>query len=325
MRLALIVTGGTIGSQRQEDNWISPNKEQPYRILDLFQKCYPQLAANCQFSCEMPYQILSENLNAEYLQILIWTIQNVLRQNRFDGILICHGTDTLQYTAAILAYVFSDSTIPILLVSSNYPLEDERANGLDNFKYAVETVKNGAKGVFVVYRNSDGITYVHDGIRLLAHQTFDDNLYSIHGKIAGFYDIDGNWHIKNDNSIIRDEARKVSYHGLLKSTESILWLRIYPGISYPALDNRTKVIILESYHSGTIAINAQIKAFADEARQLQIPVYLVGAVEDTSGYETIREYHEMGIRTLVNQAPIAVYCRVWLELSNYGYFPDNVI
>ena len=68
-------------------------------------------------------------------------IKEQIESEKYDGIIITHGTDTLQYTSAMLGYMFDDVSIPIVLVSSNYVLEDKRANGLINLSKAdMETV-----------------------------------------------------------------------------------------------------------------------------------------------------------------------------------------
>lgn len=311
MKAAVILTGGTIGSKIQENGWISPEGETPYEIIKQFQKQYPIQAAGVEFDCFMPYKILSENLNGAYVELLIDQIQKCLAEERYEGILICHGTDTLQYTAAILDYVFANTDTPILLVSSNYPLEDSRANGLINFYYALQTLSKEVTGAAVVYQNSDGRTYVHRGTRLLAHQTFEDDLYSIRHSYVGVYDKNGNWTFAGDGK----RTDLVPYKGLLQQTDAICWIRAYPGLPYPELRPETKAVILESYHSGTIGVDEALRAFAAKAKVLQIPVYLVGAVSDKEGYETIKHYQEIGIQVLAKEAPIAVYCRLWLELG----------
>lgn len=312
MNLAVIFTGGTIGSRTGTDGWIAPNKEQPYAILEQYRKEHENKAKEIEFDCVMPYQILSENLDAEHLMLLIDTIQEKVQKNRYDGIIVCHGTDTLQYTAAILDYVFADITIPLFLVSSNYPLEDTRANGLANFYYAVESVSKNLQGVFAVYQNSDGKTYIHRGSRMLAHQTFEDDLFSIHHRFVGCYDEHGTW---VDGEGLAEKPEKIPYHGLTFVTDSILWLRAYPGMAYPELSSAVKAIVLESYHSGTIAINSELERLAEMAKRQETPIYLVGAVCSSSGYETKQNYARLGIHVLENQTPIGVYCRLWLEMS----------
>lgn len=86
-----------------------------------------------EFFVEEPYRILSENMNAGYVNRLADCVRKVMARNDSEGIIITHGTDTLQYTAALLSYVFGTDCVPVLLVSSDFPLEDERANGMRNF------------------------------------------------------------------------------------------------------------------------------------------------------------------------------------------------
>lgn len=71
--------------------------------------------------------------------------------NSYDGIVVTHGTDTLQYTSAFLAYIFDGLNVPIVLVSANYPLDDSRSNGFENFVGAIDFIKSGS-GNGVLFR-----------------------------------------------------------------------------------------------------------------------------------------------------------------------------
>lgn len=332
-KIAVVFTGGTIGSKVGKDGWIAPNREQPYALLALFRKKYPETAEGADFDCSMPYQILSEQLNADYLNLLIQEVDKLLEQKVYDAIIICHGTDTLQYTAAMLGMIFQNSGLPIYLVSSNYPLEDERANGLYNFLYAIKSIKLPYTGVLVPYRNSDGNTYLHQGIKLLAHQVFEDDLFSIHQEVLGFYDRNGVWLQKETDrqrrnmddfpqvcslrNLQREKLAKQSVKGFhLKSdTSSILWLRMYPGFQWGTLTEHIKYIILESYHSGTICMDEGVKDFLRQAAQYHIPVYITGLERITDSYETIKHYEESGLQPVLHVAPIALYCYLWLAIS----------
>ena len=72
----------------------------------------------------------------------------------YDGVIITHGSDTLPYTCAALAFLLRDVPIPLVLVASNYSLGDSRSNGLANFRSAVELIASRqVRGVFTVFQD----------------------------------------------------------------------------------------------------------------------------------------------------------------------------
>ena len=40
----------------------------------------------------------------------------------YDGFVVCHGTDTLAYTAAALSYLIQDSAKPVVLTGAQKPI-----------------------------------------------------------------------------------------------------------------------------------------------------------------------------------------------------------
>lgn len=314
MKLAVIITGGTIGS-KCEQGWIAPNREAPYLIIEKYRKQYPIQAKDVSFEVRMPYQILSENLNGDYLNRLIQEVKACIQEDVYQGIVICHGTDTLAYTSTMLDWALQKILLPVVLVSSNYPLEDLRANGLENFRFGVETVRQGIAGVSVVYQNKDKKTYVHMARKVLAHQTFEDELYSMHQAYVGVYDEKGDFCVMPPRKDTCRELPDIEYHGLQKHSEFIKWIRSYPGMCYPELDKTIKAVMIESYHSGTIAVGEELEKFTQNAKELEIPIYLVGATKREGGYETMKEYQRLGIEVLENLTPISVYCYLWMRFS----------
>jgi L-asparaginase len=332
-KAAVIFTGGTIGSRIGNDGWISPNQEQPYALISLFQKTYPELAEEFHFDNYMPYQILSEQLNADYMNRLIREVAQLLEQADYQAIIICHGTDTLQYSAAVLGIAFQNSRIPIYLVSSNYPLELEKANGLTNFLCAVRHSKLQSGGVMVPYRNSDGNTYLHAATWLLAHQTFEDNLFSMHQEYMGFYDRSGVW-VENEKWMEENIERSSGIYQNIQSeywkdvhkagripqvsrnSGSVLWLRVHPGMSWEKLTGEAHYVMLESYHSGTLCIDEGLQELLTQTRERNIPVYVTGVERVTDSYETIRHYEELGLIPITNVTPVTMYCLLWLKAGN---------
>lgn len=144
MNITVIFTGGTIGSSVQQ-NFISTDSQMPYRLLAMYEAMQKKKgAAIPNFRTEAPYTTLSEYMDGSHLNRLIACVQSLLTTDNpdIDGIIITHGTDTLPYTAAALGMCFAYARIPIILVSSNYILDDPRANGLTNFTAAVAYIRN---------------------------------------------------------------------------------------------------------------------------------------------------------------------------------------
>jgi L-asparaginase len=65
---------------------------------------------------------------------------------------ICHGTDTLAYTAAALSYMIQDSEKPIVITGSQKPINmditDAKTNLLDSFIYAADEESRNVSIVF---------------------------------------------------------------------------------------------------------------------------------------------------------------------------------
>lgn len=206
MNILIIFTGGTISSS-EKGGYIGPDEQNNNRLINEYKKRSPEKCADINFSTSSPYYILSENLTGKHINLLADCIDKALSSDEYDGIIVTHGTDTLQYTAAGLSYIYSDINIPIVLVSSNYILDDSRANGYDNFSAAVDfimtccktpeeninasTEKNAGNnlaiennaanynGVYVAYKNENEPAVIHCGARLLSHASYSDKIYSV--------------------------------------------------------------------------------------------------------------------------------------------------
>lgn len=335
-----IFTGGTIGSRIDENGVISTSSDTSYELISLYQKHFGNKELVRQFINTEPYYILSENLTAKTLLKLISAVGTQLDEacadGQTNGIIIMHGTDTLPYSAAILGYVFGDSPIPIILVSSNYVLSDMRANGLINYAFAIDFIKHqNGHGVFVSYCNKGGVPTIHRATRLQPPIPYSDNVESVNNAWYGRYPhyIQGAsentvyddlflsnsaYKIFPDNLSHIGKPAKLTYKDLQLSDTSkdILRIPAYPGLCYPKIPSGTKAILHESYHSGTIAVNDNLKRFAAQAAKRNIPIYLSGLTAYHTEYETVAMYRQLGIQPLKDCSLVAAYCKLWLAASN---------
>ena len=310
MKILFVFTGGTIGSAYNGDI-ISLNAKMPYALIDEYSKKYP---IDFDFDVISPYSVLSENNTGLEISSLINTIA---RANGFDGIVIAHGTDTLQYTAAALGYFFGNSCKPICVVSSNYPISDVRANGIYNLHSAISLIKlKSEKGVFVAYKNSDdNKTVLHRASRLLAHDAFSDLLRSARGAYYGFFDESGDF-VKNTEFTEKPDTISAPVMKEFSAmAERILLISSHVGMTYPSLDG-IKYVLIDSYHSGTVdTASEQARRFYFSARERGISVFLAGAYGGAQ-YQSVKEFDSLSIIPIPNIAPIALYVKLWLYSQN---------
>lgn len=311
MKILIIFTGGTIGSAMQGD-YVSADKKTPYRLLSEYEKNYGR---DFDYDVLQPYTELSENNTGETISALAGCLRENIGGN-YDGVIVTHGTDTLQYTAAALSYTFGKCGVPICLVSANYIIGDERSNGLINFRNAVNFIRQKIGGVWVVYKNSDEEnTTVHNGARLLESQAFSDCFYSAGNSFFGRFD-SGESFIKNENyREFPDEISPIIPNKLNETSDFILRINSYVGITFPHINPNIKYVIMGTFHSGTINTKSDyVKEFFSELRQKNITVFLTGTTEGTA-YESTKAFKEMNVVPVPNIAPIALYMKIWLAES----------
>lgn len=318
MKIHVILTGGTIGSRINDDGYIANNEASTFRIIDMYQKKYD---CDCSFTASEPYNILSENLAAKYVIALYHEILSVANSHP-DGIIVTHGTDSLQYCSTLISYMCGHLNIPIVFVSSAYVLDDPRANGLINFDAAINFIKTKPDGgVYVSYKNENDIPYIHIPTRLHAPQPFTADISSIKNNWYACYqgkDIITNCKFMHTNDNISSFGELLPEATLTLTHRSNV-IRItppYAGIRYPELTEKTKAVLLETYHSGTLRANTSLKEFTNKASEMNIPVYLTGLSDKATDYKTVSIYDKLGIIPLKDSSSVSQFCKLWIALSN---------
>lgn len=319
MKVLFVFTGGTIGSTIK-NGYISADTEKPYILIDAYSKKY---GIDFEYDVFAPFTELSENNTGITLKKLISAID---LSKEYSGIVVMHGTDTLQYTSAALGYYFGLSKIPICIVSSNYPIEDKRANGLYNLFGAVSLIRCKAhRGVFTVYKNSgEEVIRIHRASRLLFHDAFSDELRSVCGLEYGYIDSEGAFYRSPDYSEKNDVIGAPMIGALGERADSILWIRAFVGMNYPTLSDGIKYVLIDAYHSGTVDTKSSTaRAFFKEAERKNIKVFLSGA-SDLAPYESTSAFDELSIIPIKKISPIALYMKLWLY-SQSGEIDENFL
>jgi L-asparaginase len=303
-KILVIFTGGTIGSSVQ-NGAIDTDEKTAFQLLENYQQRYPQ--ANVIFTPLQPYQILSENLSPQIWTVLISAIEKATPSN-YDGIIVTHGTDTLAYSAAALSLYFHNLNVPIFLVSSHLPLSHEKANGLDNFSFAVEKIMNtNLNGVFVPYRNpAEKIVTLHKATRLTCSPQLSSDFFSV---------ADVNFTSKNP------------FHAPLKAqfSEKILLIKPYPGLNYDYFDLKNiEAVLHDLYHSGTACTtsdwgeNRSLLKFIERCKTENVAIYLAPILQLENAYQSTVELEKSGATMLGNITLEVAFVKLSLAYGNFN-------
>lgn len=260
--ILVILTGGTICSFPDETGKNDSDAERAQIIIEsnfrASGSCFSS-GEYVSFDKEKPLDILSENMTVGNWNILISKMKTY-DYSKYDGVIILHGTDTLAYTSSLLSILMADVGIPVFLVSSQLPPDDEKANGNANFKAAVELIINGTEpNVYVVYRNTEDDggketqrMYIHYGSHLLQCGNRSDNFYS-----------EDMSEISMENAVFEGKTcrregggKKSILYDSFELSPCVLRIAPYVGIDYEHYNiDGVKAILHGTYHSGTMTVN----------------------------------------------------------------------
>lgn len=315
--ILLVFTGGTIGSQLAGDT-VDTSASAGFKLLALFAE-RGGAADSVTFKTVQPLQILSENLHNRHWQQIVAAIE-AEDLSRFDGVIVTHGTDSLAFSAAALGLYFHKLPIPLLLVSSDLPLENPLANGADNFCCAVEFIRQGGQsGVYVPYRNPGQDMLLHLGTRLSSCLPLGSDFISAQSRPFMRYRGGQFETLAATDSPHRQPAE-------LKPDFSarVLLIRPYPGLDYGAFNlDGFDAVLHDLYHSGTACASDaagseySLIGFARKCRQSGLKIYLAPALHLESAYASTRELIAAGAEMVWNMTLEAAYAKLVLGLGNF--------
>jgi glutamyl-tRNA(Gln) amidotransferase subunit D len=161
-QVSILSTGGTIASKVDYRTGAVTSQFSAGEII----AAIPELEEIANYHARVIYQILSENMKAEYWMELARAVAQEIRAGA-EGVIITHGTDTMMYTAAALSFMVK-TPVPVVLVgsqrSSDRPSSDAAMNAVGAATVAISDIAE----VCVVMHGttSDEYCAIHRGTRV---------------------------------------------------------------------------------------------------------------------------------------------------------------
>jgi len=318
-KILLVLTGGTIGST-VVGSTIGTDSSTQLELMGRLQDHYRHVH-EFAFHTIQPVELLSENLAPGIWGHIIRAIESE-GLAEFDGVIITHGTDTLAFSAAALGLYWHSIDLPILMVSSNHPIEDNRANGIANFICALEFIRhNQGAGLFVPYQNPGQTMRVHLGARLASSLQLSGDFMSVQDKDYWVYD--GN-RFKAPDIPWANPQRK-SYPLQANFDKDILMVRPYPGLNYDHYNlPRVDAVLHDLYHSGTASSTTDyggqhsLPRFIRRCAHKNIAVFLAPAIKSPVCYQSTQALLDAGARMIWNMSLETAYAKLLLAYGNFA-------
>jgi glutamyl-tRNA(Gln) amidotransferase subunit D len=233
-QVSIISTGGTIASRVDyRTGAVEPalNAEDIYSIV-------PELSNIAKINTEILYNEFSENFTPNHWEkIAEITAKNI--ENGVDGVVICHGTDTMAYTAAALSFALQNLPVPVILVgsqrSSDRPSSDAATNLIG--AVAISAKASFAEVAIVMHKEtSDDKLIVIKGVKARKCHTSARNAFkSINAQPLAEYDLINN-EIKILNKDFKARAKDKKLILKPKFNSKAALIKFYPGMNPEIID-----------------------------------------------------------------------------------------
>ena len=289
-KILLILVGGTICTALNEHGALSISEGAGVRLVENFKSSDSPFRNDVEITPTENLFILSENMSINNWNVIIDTYRKHINTDSFDGVIFAHGTDTLAYSTALFSLILGNTDIPVFFVSSNARLDSERANGNDNFRYAVELICKGIEpNVYATYKNiSDGRMYLHLGSRLEQCKNYSEDFFS-NGAVDITEGTDEALKIKKEKSPLIDK------YGDWHLKNCVLMITPYVGLDYDSFNySKFSAVLHGTYHSGTACAEPYNESSVLHLMDLSakenpdIDIYLSPSKNEGEVYDTVR-------------------------------------
>lgn len=236
-KILLLGTGGTIACKQGKDGMV------PLMMGEELLAYVPAAKEFCDVDTTQVLNVDSTNMHPKHWRMIAGAIEE--QYDHYDGFVVCHGTDTMAYTASALSYLIQNSGKPVIVTGAQRPIDldvtDARTNLLDSLRYAC---CNRAHGVNIVFDGKVIAGTRGKKVRSKSYNAFSSinfpYLAVIQDEHILFY-ID-------DKEKDRKEVR--FYHEL---NDKVALLKLIPGLNAGLLDyliDHFDAVVIESFGVG---------------------------------------------------------------------------
>ncbi len=243
-RVPMLGCGGTIASRLDYQTGAVIPALTPEELYSMV----PELADIAFIEPRLLFELLSEDMQPENWVKIASEIVKEIEQDA-HGIVLGHGTDTLGFTAAAIAFLIQNLNIPLVFVgsqrSSDRPSSDAALNLIT--AATVATKSDIAESVVSMHgHTSDGITFIHRGTRVRKMHSSRRDAFRTMG------DLPLAIAKKNEIKVLRDDYNKRGSPKEDIYTEKQIEAKVALLYTYPGMESDRIDSLIDAGYKGIV-------------------------------------------------------------------------
>ena len=317
--VALISTGGTIASTVDYRTGAVTAQFDAEDVL----RAVPDLAGRANYRGRVVANILSENMTPSVWQELAEAVREEIEAGA-DGVVVMHGTDTMQYTASALAFML-DTPVPVVFTGSQRSADRPSSDNVMNAVCAVEAATADCAEVMVCMHagSSDDRCALHRGTRVRKdHTSRRDAFETVGAEPLGHVDYD---------AASAEESGAVTFHAdhvargerdlrlAPELNDDVELLKFTPGMDPERLERlAVDGLVIEGTglgHVHTDLVSTLGKMVDDGTVVAMTSACIEGRVCDRV-YDTGRDLLDAGVVEAEDTLPETAYVKLMWALAN---------
>ncbi len=276
-RIAVLTTGGTIAMKEDQENR-GVNFQEANSLFSL----QSLLQNYAEITMESLFQLPSPHITPKEMYRIAERVKELLDQPTVDGVVITHGTDTLEETAYFLDLVIS-SDKPVVLTGAMRSQNELGADGPYNLVQAIRVAASAqARGYGTLVVFQDEIHTARD-VTKIDTSSLDAFQSPASGPVG---------YLTREKVCFYRQITREHFLPLRMPTRSVALIKAVAGADHRMLDwivqQDYQGIVIEAFGQGNLP--PQMSAGIQKALQHSLPVVLVsrclkGVVQDTYAYD----------------------------------------
>lgn len=269
----------------------------------------------------------SEMIPELWIRLASFIADNI---EKYDGVLVTHGTDTMHYTASALSFMLRDLNKPVVLTGAMIPMLEEGSDGVKNLLDSITFLtKASIPGVFLIFNGK-----IIKGVRARKISSSDFGAFvSVNSEYVGFIE-GGILELNLKGKGLSEKSIGAKVYADTKLNNNVALVKLFPGFNPDLLEGLiskgVKGVVIEAFGSGGARVTEPL-SIVEALRKLKegnIPVfvtsqcYLKGVVNfGPKPYYVAKRLMEAGAVSLHDMlSEVAIVKLMWVlgHTESYG-------